>query len=192
VTVNFAPLVDQLRKRLRASRVTLRLDVKEANFPVVAESLAPGIHSIRDDESLDQRNLATVRNLFRTKSLLVQEHCARADVPVSEELMLRYAVKAQMLAPILDANGEIRGWLSAHYCPGPRKWHKSDRAAITEAAVAVCRALDRGAAARGLPGSRRSALVSSSAAAGAHLGAHLRTLASLPVFSVHGPLQLPG
>ncbi len=146
---DFAPLVDELRKRVQASRVTLRLDVKGANFPVVAESRAPGINSIRDDDSLDQRNLATVRFLFRTKCLLVQDDCVRAEVPVSEELMSRYAVKAQMLAPVLDADGEVRGWLSAHYCPGPRKWHKPDQVAIAQAAAAVRRALNDCAAAGG-------------------------------------------
>jgi hypothetical protein len=84
----------------------------------MAESRAPVINSIRGDDSLDQRNLPAVRFLFRTKSLLVQDNCARAKVPVPEGLMSRYAVKAQMLASILDADGEVRGWLSAHYCPG--------------------------------------------------------------------------
>lgn len=137
----FASLVDELRKRIRASRVTLRLDVEGANFPVVAESLAPGINPIRGDDSLDQRNLATVRYLFRTKSLLVQDDCARAEVPPPAALMSLYAVKAQMLAPVLGAHGEVRGWLSAHYCPGPRKWRTLDRAAIAQTADAVRRAV---------------------------------------------------
>lgn len=46
----------------------------------MAESRAPGINSIRGDDSLDQRNLPAVRFLFRTKSLLVQDNCARAKV----------------------------------------------------------------------------------------------------------------
>ena len=149
MTGDFASLVDELRKQVQASRVTLRLEVEGTNFPVVAESRAPGIDSIRGDDSLDQRNLPTVRFLFRAKSLLVQDDCARAEVPVPEELMSRYAVKAQMLAPILDADGEVRGWLSAHYCPGPRKWRKPDQAAIAQAAAAVCRALGGCASAGG-------------------------------------------
>jgi hypothetical protein len=62
-------------------------------------------------------------------------------MPVPEGVMSRYAVKAQMLAPILNADGEVRGRLSARYCPGPRKWRKPDQAAIVQAAAAVCRAL---------------------------------------------------
>src|ERR1700758_2253321 len=35
------------------------------------------------------------------------------------------------------ADGEVRGWLSAHYCPGPRKWRKPDQTAIVQAAAAT-------------------------------------------------------
>lgn len=111
----------ELLVKLHASRVTFRLDVIGMNFPVVGEATDEGIRTLSGDQSLDQRNLATVRYLFGTRDVLVQDDCERVAPPPPPELMTQYGVKAQMLAPLL-LDDRVVGWLSVHECRAPRHW----------------------------------------------------------------------
>src|SRR5438105_15741087 len=105
-------IVEQLRNDIGASRTTLRLDVPGLNFPAVAESLAPGIKSIKADNSLDQRGAATGQRVLQGETL-VQPSTATADPPPPEALIDVYGVKAQMVAPVFR-DSEVVGWLSVH------------------------------------------------------------------------------
>lgn len=115
-----------------ASRTTLRLDMPGRNFPAVGEALADGVPSIRQDESLDQRNAPTARWLMESHEILVQEDCATADPPPPPELIRGYGVKAQMLGPIVHESAVI-GWISVHYVPSRRRWTDEDIAALQAA-----------------------------------------------------------
>ena len=135
-------IVERLRDDVGASRTTLRLDVPGLNFPAVAESLAPGIKSIKADNSLDQRGAATGRRLLETGEILVQPNTATAEPPPPQALIDVYGTKAQMLAPVFRG-GEVVGWLSVHYNPSVRDWTNEDVAALRQAATRVGEELDR-------------------------------------------------
>ncbi|MCW2701470.1 MAG: hypothetical protein JWQ45_3005 [Blastococcus sp.] len=131
-----------LRKLLAdtgASRATLRLDVAGMNFPVVAEAV-DGVASLSGVHSLDQRNLATVRHLFQTHDVLVQDDCRMADPAPPAALVDAYGVKAQMLGPLLHV-GTVLGWVSVHDCAGARPWTDADVDRLRAAVTAVREAL---------------------------------------------------
>jgi GAF domain-containing protein len=113
-----------------ASRATLRLDVVGMNFPVVGEAVN-SVDALSGNHSLDQRNLDTVRYLFRTHDLLVQDDCQAADPAPPTALITTYGVKAQMLAPVIDRD-RVLGWVSVHDCTRSRSWRESDVRALRQ------------------------------------------------------------
>jgi maleate isomerase len=127
----------------RASRTTFRVDLPEANVTVaipLAESLAPGVPTMMNDGSLDQRGAATGKWMEKNRKILAQDDISTADPRPPSELTTIYGAKAQMLAPV-EENGALIGWVSVHYLPAPRKWTQEDVAAIGAAAGRIQRAL---------------------------------------------------
>jgi non-heme chloroperoxidase len=141
LTVLLQDIVERLRSDVKGSRTTLRLDVPGLNFPAVAESLAPGIASIKSDNSLDQRGAATGQRVLQGE-ILVQASTATADPPPPQALIDVYGVKAQMVAPVFR-DGEVVGWLSVHYNPSVRDWTDADVAALRQAVTRVGEELGR-------------------------------------------------
>jgi GAF domain-containing protein len=123
----------------QASRATLRLDVVGMNFPVVGEAV-DSVAALSGNHSLDQRNLETVRYLFRTHDVLIQDDCSTAEPAPPAALIGAYGVKAQMLAPILREN-RVLGWVSVHDCVRSRPWRESDVRALRGTVRLISRAL---------------------------------------------------
>jgi maleate isomerase len=138
----FESLLAQLLADIGASRVTVRLDTPGQNFPAVAEATAEGIAPISADNSLDQRGAATARWLMERRSILVQNDCARADPPPPPELLRVYGVAAQMLAPLIDGAGTLRGWISVHETTGPRPWRPEELELLAQAVTSAVRELE--------------------------------------------------
>ena len=113
-----------LLAQVRASRVTVRLDVATMNFPVVAEAVAPGIKPAAGDQSIDQRNVPTVKHILETKELLIQPNFSESSPAPPPALLTTYGTRAQMLSPILGGAGVI-GYISVH-SSDPRPWSKDD------------------------------------------------------------------
>lgn len=135
--------MDELLRVTGASRTTFRVDLQEENATVaipLAESLAPGVRTMMNDGSLDQRGLATVKWVDTHRAILVQDDISLADPPPPIELTTIYGAKAQMLAPV-EEDGALIGWVSVHYLPSPRKWAPDDVAAIGAAAARIQKAL---------------------------------------------------
>jgi maleate isomerase len=136
---SFEDLMADVRERTSAARVTLRLDVAGANFPVIAEALDDGAASIRSDNSLDQRGAATAQRVMRTRQVLVQNDCLKAENSPPAALLEAYRVRAQVLAPVL-IEGAVAGWVSVHSMV-ERAWSDHDVAAASRAADAAAAAL---------------------------------------------------
>jgi maleate isomerase len=141
----FREILEELLRSTGASRTTLRLDLPDQDAgldEVVAEALAPGVHSIRGDTSIrNLRGTSTVRFLEEQRRPLVQNDCLADDLAPPPELIELYGVRAQMLAPIVR-EGRLAGVISVHYVPGPRQWSAENIAALREAAERVQRVLD--------------------------------------------------
>jgi len=143
---SFQEIMEDLLGSADASRTTLRLDLPDQDAgldAVVAEALAPGVRSIRDDTSIrNLRDVSTVRFLEEQRRPLVQNDCLADDLAPPSELIELYGVKAQMLAPIVR-DDRLIGVISVHYVPGPRDWSSEDVAALREAAERVQREIDK-------------------------------------------------
>lgn len=123
-----------------SQRTTLRLDVSDMNFPVIGEATAPGVATIADDNTLDQRNAPTARWVLERREILVQDDVARGTPRPPQELIDSYGVRAQMLAPVFDGERVI-GWISVH-ADAPRIWKSTEIAALRQTSVDIGHGLD--------------------------------------------------
>jgi GAF domain-containing protein len=134
-------LEDVLRDLLgttRASRVTLRRDLPgERPFPVVAEALAPGVGSLRDERTVHLPSQPVVLEVKRGRQV-VQDDCASAhDDPAFQRMLAAYGgLTAQIVTPVLR-DGELEAILSLHQLGAPRHWTADEIAAATAAAERV-------------------------------------------------------
>ena len=145
LVAEFQALMDDLLRKVGASRTTIRLDVPAHGFAVngvVAEGRGEGINSIAVETSLQQRKTQTASWLERERRILVQDDCANAEFQPPKELMQIYGTKAQILAPVIRGEA-LTGWISVHYNPSPRKWTPQDVAAVEEAIRTAHAILDR-------------------------------------------------
>jgi maleate isomerase len=138
----FQGILEGLLRETGASRTTLRLDQPGEDFPVVAEALSPGTRAIQGDARVAVRDSETFRFFERERRPLIVEDCRASDPPTPEALMEFYGVRAEMLAPLIDA-GRIVGIVSVHYAPGPRQWTALEIAALDEASRSIMQARSR-------------------------------------------------
>jgi maleate isomerase len=144
VVARLEAILQQLRDRVMASRVTLRLDAPGRGFhvdDVAAEALTTGVRSLRRQTSIDQRAAGTIRWLERERRVLVQDDLRGVEPAPPPELVELYGTTAQMLGPLVRDRALI-GWMSVHYNDGPRRWTPADIAALETAITAVHRELD--------------------------------------------------
>lgn len=125
---HFAELLDELRNMTSAQRTTFRIDFQGHRFPIVAESLAEGMHSIRGDETFDLRKAASSRTVLDTKDILVQDDCSVGKHAPPAEFISRYGVRAQMLGPIVR-DERVVGIVSVHSTEA-RTWTDHDIAEL--------------------------------------------------------------
>jgi maleate isomerase len=142
----FEAVLQALLGAASASRTTLRIDLPRFGLHVnapAAEALAPGVHSIKDRTSLDQRNAVAVKWLEAHRRVFVENDCLHTtpDVAPEPEVTGAYGIRSEMVAPILRGNALI-GWVSVHDTRGPRRWTQQEIAAIEAACAAVGRELD--------------------------------------------------
>jgi maleate isomerase len=139
---NVEAILKTLLDETNASRTTLRIDLPQLGLHVnapAAEALAPGVHSIKDKTSLDQRNAVAVKWLEKNRRVFVENDCLNttADVAPEHEVTDVYGIRSEMVAPVIR-NGHLIGWVSVHNTRGPHQWTKGEIAAI-EAACAKIR-----------------------------------------------------
>lgn len=136
-------VMDELRVKTGGSRTTLRMDVPEFNChvdQVTAESLAPGVPSLQTSTAINIRAVDTMKELERTKRVLIQSDTINADILPPKALMSVYGVKAQMLLPMLHGE-EVMSLISVHHIPSTKNWSESDISALKEAGSKVCNIL---------------------------------------------------
>lgn len=124
-----APILRSLRERLDASRITLRLDVDDMDYPVVAEDSAPGVPAIADLTEIPQRQTATVQWIGREQRLLVVSDAKNHDPAPPAAMTDSYGLTAFILVPLGLQNSRPTdqvGWVSVHVNGGTRDWTATD------------------------------------------------------------------
>jgi hypothetical protein len=133
-------IIERLRVRGKGSRTTIRLDDIQRGWSVetpCAEALGSDAPSMMADLLVHHRSAATARWLERNRTLLVQPNLRDSDPPGPWALVNVFNVKAQMLGPILRADGHVLGWISIHYMHKPYPIGDEEKAAMTEAIAEV-------------------------------------------------------
>ena len=131
-------VLDELLAATGASRATLRRDVPGGRpFPVVAESLAPGVGSLRDERSVHLPSQPVVLEVQRGRQV-VQDDCATAsDDPAFQAMLGTFGgLAAQIVTPVLR-DGRVAAILSLHQLGAPRRWTADEVAAASRAAARI-------------------------------------------------------
>jgi len=134
-------LEDVLRDLLettRASRVTLRRDLPgESAFPVVAEALAPGVGSLREERSVHLPSQPVVLEMLRGRQVVQDDAAAAYDDPAFQRMLDVYGwLAAQIVTPVVR-DGTLDAIVSVHQLGAPRRWTDDEIAAATRAAERV-------------------------------------------------------
>jgi GAF domain-containing protein len=126
----FQEIAEELLLATKAARVTIRVEQDDGDFPVIAEAAIAGVRRIKGQDT-HIREAVTFHELQRTLRLLVQDDVLTSP-PVIPDIVTKYGVRAQMLAPIV-LGGRLRAIISVHETRGPRKWMNEDIDLLTDA-----------------------------------------------------------
>ena len=127
-----------LLESTRASRVTLRRDLPgESAFPFVAEALAPGVGSLREERSVHLPSQPVVLELLRGRQVVQDDAAAAYDDPAFQRMLDVYGgLAAQIVTPVMR-DGTLEAIVSVHQLDAPRRWTDDEIAAATRAAERV-------------------------------------------------------
>src|SRR5919204_351296 len=106
-----------------ASRVTLR---HGEGFPVVEEVLAPGVHSIADENTLDMRTQPVAVEVTSGRQVVQDDSAAAYDDPEYHRMRALYGgLAAQIVTPVFSG-GEVVAIISLHQLGTPRHWTEAE------------------------------------------------------------------
>lgn len=131
-------VLHELLAATAASRVTLRRDVGgDYPFPVVAEALAPGVASLREERSVHLPTQPVVLEIARGRQVVQHDSRAAFDDPGYQRMLDVYGgLAAQIVTPISD-QGRVVAILSLHQLETPRTWTAAEIALATETAQLI-------------------------------------------------------
>ena len=127
----------ELLETTRASRVTLRRDLPGDPFPVVAEALAPGVGSLREERSVHLPSQPVVLELLRGRQVVQDDAASAYDDPAFQRMREVYGgLAAQIVTPVMR-DGALEAIVSVHQLGAPRRWADDEIAAAARAAERV-------------------------------------------------------
>ena len=121
-----------------ASRVTIR---HGDGFPVVAEALAEGAPSIRDERTIDLRTQPVALEVVAGRQVVQDDARAAYDDPEFRRMLDAYGgLAAQIVTPV-RTGGEVAAILSLHQLGAPRAWTSAEVERCTAAAERIAELL---------------------------------------------------
>ena len=140
--MSVAEVLHELLEATGASRVTLRRDVPGAHrFPVVAEALAPGVGSLRDERSVHLPTQPVVQEVQAGRQVVQDDAVGAYDDPAFQRMLEAYGgLAAQIVTPVMR-EGSLAGILSLHQLGAARHWTEEEVAAASRAAERVAERL---------------------------------------------------
>src|SRR5262245_52580384 len=135
-------ILARLLSQLGASRVTLRQDLRGGRaFPVTHEALAPGVASLREEQTIDLRTQPVALEVAAGRQV-VQDDCASAyDDPEFQRMREVYGgLAAQIVTPVVEL-GNVAGIVSVHDLRSPRPWTEDEIGACDTAAAQLAELL---------------------------------------------------
>ena len=136
-------LLEELRAELAVQRVTVRVDVPDAVFPVRYEVLAPGVASLRRDTT-DMAKQPVPRVLAEHGGQVVQEDAAAAfpDDPGFHRMRERFGGLRAQIVTGCYRDDRLVALLSIHDLQAPRSFIPAERERCRDVAAAIARMLD--------------------------------------------------
>lgn len=128
-----AEIARNLRQATRTSRVTVRVRGR-GEYGVAAESCAAGVDSLVGTEVTAAH--AEVLAMLRSHRTLVQSDVSQGEVKIAPDLIERYGVVAQLVAPVL-VDGELIAIVSVHETEQTRTWGEGEQEALADAVARV-------------------------------------------------------
>lgn len=113
--------VDRLRRELGASRIILRLETPGSFYPVVAESVADGIHRVATGHEPDFSQAPTFLFVKDERRPLIQDDCLDHPLAPPADIVGHYGVRSQLLVPVVRGDRFV-GVVGVHVAEGPRTW----------------------------------------------------------------------
>jgi GAF domain-containing protein len=131
-------VLSELLETTGASRVTLRRDLPgESAFPVVAEALAPGVGSLREERSVHLPTQPVVLEVLQGRQVVQDDASSAYDDPAFQRMLEVYGgLAAQIVTPVMR-DGRLEAIVSVHQLGAPRRWTEDEIAAATRAARRV-------------------------------------------------------
>jgi GAF domain-containing protein len=131
-------VLSELLETTGASRVTLRRDLPgESAFPVVAEALAPGVGSLREERSVHLPTQPVVLEVLQARQVVQDDASSAYDDPAFQRMLEVYGgLAAQIVTPVMR-DGRLEAIVSVHQLGAPRRWTEDEIAAATRAARRV-------------------------------------------------------
>jgi GAF domain-containing protein len=106
-----------------ASRATLR---QGDGFPVTHEARAPGVPSIRDEQTVDLRSQPVALEVVAGRQVVQSDSRAAYDDPEFQRMLDVYGgLAAQIVTPVFR-DGRVAAILSLHQLGRPRSWTNDD------------------------------------------------------------------
>jgi GAF domain-containing protein len=131
-------VLSELLETTGASRVTLRRGLPgESAFPVVAEALAPGVGSLREERSVHLPTQPVVLEVLQGRQVVQDDASSAYDDPAFQRMLEVYGgLAAQIVTPVMR-DGRLEAIVSVHQLGAPRRWTEDEIAAATRAARRV-------------------------------------------------------
>ena len=128
----------ELLETTGASRVTLRRALPgERAFPVVEEALAPGVGSLRDEDTVHLQSQPVVLEIQRGRQVVQHDSATAYDDPAYQRMLSVYGgLAAQIVTPVMR-DGTLEAIVSVHQLGTPRRWTDDEVAAATRAVERV-------------------------------------------------------
>jgi GAF domain-containing protein len=135
-------ILDELLAATHASRVTLRRDDPgDYVFPVVEESLSPGIRSLRGERTVDIRTQPVTSELMEGRQVVQDDCLAAFDDPAFHAMLETFGgLAAQIVTPVVVGE-KLEAIVSVHDLGTPRAWTEEEIAAARQAANRVAELL---------------------------------------------------
>ena len=136
------PLLEELRARTGASRVTLRRDLPgDYAFPVTDEALDAGVPSLREERTVDLRTQPVVQELRQGRQVVQEDSRAAYDDPAYQRMLEAYGgLAAQIVTPIF-VGGRLAAVVSVHQLGEPRAWSEREIELCAESAERIAELL---------------------------------------------------
>jgi GAF domain-containing protein len=131
-------ILEELLASTGASRVTLRYG---NGFPVVAEALAPGVGSLREERSVDLSTQPVALEVTAGRQVVHDDSASAYDDADYHRMRNVYGgLAAQIVTPVL-VNERVEAIVSLHQLGSPRHWTEAEAEACRAAAAQVAELL---------------------------------------------------